>query len=331
MNVPPDTTGPETTGPDTAPEKTTRAGFAALIGAPNAGKSTLLNQLVGQKVAIVTHKAQTTRSQIRGIVMEGDSQIVLVDTPGIFPPRRRLDRAMVTAAWGGAADADVICVIVDAKRTRPDHPGFVEMLDRVAQAGVPALLVLNKVDEAPRENLLALAEAANKRVPFAETFMISALTGDGVADLRRKLAAMMPEGPWLYPPDQVADLSRQLLAAEITREKLYLRLHDELPYATTVETEAWTERDDGSIRIDQVIYVERDSQKAIVLGKGGRTIKEIGQAARTEMEDAFETKVHLFLFVKVREGWENDPERYRMMGLEFPAQAGGTGKGRRGG
>lgn len=305
-------------------EGTPRAGFAALIGAPNAGKSTLLNRLVGQKVAIVTHKAQTTRSRIRGIVTEGASQIVLVDTPGIFTPRRRLDRAMVTAAWAGAGDADVICVIVDARRTRPDHEGFLALLDKVAGSGVPALLVLNKVDEAERENLLALAAAANARVPFAETFMISALTGSGVEDLRHALARMMPEGPWLYPADQVADLSRQLLASEITREKLFLRLHEELPYAATVETEAWTQRKDGSVRIDQVIFVERAGQKAIVLGKGGRTIKEIGQAARADIEDALDLKVHLFLFVKVREGWENDPERYRLMGLEFPA-AGGSG------
>ena len=302
----------------------TRAGFAALIGAPNAGKSTLLNQLVGQKEAIVTHKAQTTRSRIRGIAMEGDSQIVLVDTPGIFPPKRRLDRAMVNAAWSGAGDADVVCVIVDAVRTRPDHEGFVAMLDRVAASGVPAVLVLNKVDEGPRENLFALASAANARVSFVETFMISALNGSGVADLRRALARLVPEGPWLYPGDQVADLSRQLLASEITREKLFLRLHEELPYAATVETEAWTPRKDGSVRIDQVIYVERDGQKAIVLGKSGRTIKEIGQLARADIEDALEIKVHLFLFVKVRENWENDPERYRMMGLEFPS---GTASG----
>jgi len=304
-----------------------RAGFVALIGAPNAGKSTLLNGLVGQKVAIVTHKAQTTRSRIRGITIEDDSQLVFVDTPGIFSPRRRLDRAMVAAAWNGAGDADAICLIVDAKRTHPDHAGFLELLDKTAACGVPAVLVLNKVDEAPRENLLALAAAANARIAFADTFMISALTGDGVAELRRCLAAMMPEGPWLYPEDLVTDISRQLLAAEITREKIFLRLHDELPYAVTVETEAWTPRKDGSVRIDQVVYVERDGQKAIVLGKGGRTIREIGQRARADIEDALDLKVHLFLFVKVREGWENDPERYRMMGLDFPAPERTSGTG----
>lgn len=298
----------------------TSSGFVALIGAPNAGKSTLLNQLVGQKVAIVTHKAQTTRSRIRGITVEGSSQIVFVDTPGIFTPKRRLDRAMVAAAWGGADEADVTALIVDAKRTRPDHEGFLAILKSLSGAKTPCLLVLNKVDEAPHERLLELAKVANEHVAFADTFMISALNGDGVADLRKRLAGMMPEGPWLYPADQVADLSQRLLAAEITREKLFLRLHDELPYATTVETEGWTERPDGSIKIDQVIYVERPGQKGIVLGKGGKTTKEIGQAAREDIQEALGIKAHLFLFVKVREGWGNDPERYRMMGLEFPKQ-----------
>jgi len=296
-----------------------RAGFVALIGAPNAGKSTLLNQLVGQKLAIVTHKAQTTRARIRGITMEGDSQLVFVDTPGIFVPKRRLDKAMVAAAWGGAEDADATCLIVDAKRTRPDHEGFLALLESLAGHGKPKLLVLNKVDEAPREQLMALAASANEKVDFAETFMISALTGDGVADLRKALAGMMPEGPYLYPEDQVADLSQRVLAAEITREKLFLRLHDELPYATTVETEGWEVRKDGSVKIDQVVYVERPGQKGIVLGKGGKTIKEIGSLARAEIEDALDIKAHLFLFVKVREGWTDDPERYRMMGLDFPA------------
>jgi len=302
----------------------TAAGFVALIGAPNAGKSTLLNRLVGQKLAIVTHKAQTTRTRVRGITMEGHSQIVFVDTPGIFAPKRRLDRAMVAAAWGSAGDADVTAVIVDAKRTHPDDAGFLALLQALAaaqpQAHTPALLVLNKVDEAPRDRLLQLAATANEHARFAGTFMISARTGDGVADLRAQLAAMMPEGPWLYPADQVADLSQRLLAAEITREKLFLRLHDELPYATAVETEAWDTRKDGSIRIDQVIYVERASQKAIVLGKGGATIKDIGQAARRAIEAALDIKAHLFLFVKVQEGWGDDPERYKMMGLDFPAK-----------
>ncbi len=298
----------------------TSAGFVALIGAPNAGKSTLLNQLVGQKVAIVTHKAQTTRQRIRGITIEGNSQLVFVDTPGIFKPKRRLDKAMVSAAWGGADEADVTALIVDATRTRADHEGFVAILRSLANSKTPCLLVLNKVDEAPREKLLELAAAANEICRFEETFMISALKGDGVPALRKKLASMMPEGPFLYPADQVVDLSQRLLASEITREKLYLRMHDELPYATTVETEGWTERKDGSVKIDQVIYVERASQKAIVLGRGGQAIKIIGQSAREEIEEALGIKAHLFLFVKVREGWGNDPERYRMMGLDFPKQ-----------
>lgn len=296
------------------------AGFVALIGAPNAGKSTLLNQLIGQKLAIVTHKAQTTRSRIRGIVMEGDSQIVFVDTPGIFTPKRRLDRAMVSAAWGGSDDADVTALVVDAKRTRPDHEGFLEILDTLSRVTSPVLLVLNKVDEAPREQLMALAASANEKVKFTDTFMISALNGSGVADLRKRLAELMPEGPYLYPEDQVADLSQRVLAAEITREKLFLRLHDELPYATTVETEGWQVRKDGSVKIDQVIYVERAGQKGIVLGKGGATTKEIGKAARLDIEEALGIKAHLFLFVKVRQGWADDPERYRMMGLEFPGK-----------
>lgn len=301
------------------PQGATRAGFVALIGAPNAGKSTLLNQLIGQKLAIVTHKAQTTRTRIRGITMEGTSQLVFVDTPGIFAPKRRLDKAMVSAAWGGADDADVTALIVDAKRTRPDHEGFIAILDSLANASHPCLLVLNKVDEAPRERLMELAAAANEKVTFADTFMISALNGSGVDDLRKRLAEMVPEGPYLYPEDQVADLSQRVLASEITREKLFLRLHDELPYATTVETEGWKERKDGSIKIDQVIYVERPGQKGIVLGKGGAAIKEIGQLARKDIEEALGIKAHLFLFVKVRENWADDPERYRMMGLDFPS------------
>ena len=301
--------------------ETTRAGFVALIGAPNAGKSTLLNQLVGQKVAIVTHKAQTTRARIRGITMEGNSQIVFVDTPGIFTPKRRLDRAMVAAAWGGAEEADATALIVDAKRTSPEHEGFQAILASLKDAKMPLVLVLNKVDEAPKERLMQLAAIANEAVPFAHTFMISALSGSGVGDLRACLAEMMPEGPYLYPEDQVADLSQRVLAAEITREKLFLRLHEELPYATTVETEAWEPRKDGSVKISQVIYVERDGQKGIVLGKGGATVKDIGQAARKDIEDALGIKAHLFLFVKVRENWADDPERYRMMGLDYPGRA----------
>lgn len=299
---------------------TSKAGFVALIGAPNAGKSTLLNQLIGQKLAIVTHKAQTTRTRIRGITMEGKSQIVFVDTPGIFTPKRRLDKAMVAAAWGGADDADVTALIVDAKRTRPDHEGFIAILESLAGAKHPCLLVLNKVDEAPRERLMELAAVANEKATFADTFMISALNGSGVADLRARLGAMMPEGPYLYPEDQVADLSQRVLASEITREKLFLRMHDELPYATTVETEGWTVKKDGSIKIDQVVYVERPGQKGIVLGKGGAAIKEIGQLARKDIEEALDIKAHLFLFVKVREKWGDDPERYRMMGLDFPGK-----------
>ncbi len=293
----------------------TRSGFVALIGAPNAGKSTLLNRLVGAKVSIVTHKVQTTRALVRGIATHGDTQIVFVDTPGIFRPKRTLDRAMVTTAWGGAKDADMVLVLIDAERgLRGDAEAMLENLGDVRQSKV---LVLNKVDRVKRETLLALAAEANERVGFEATFMISALTGSGCEDLLDYLAKALPEGPWFYPEDQISDLPMRQLAAEITREKLYLRLHQELPYSSHVETEKWEEKKNG-VRIEQVIYVERDSQKKIVLGRKGETIRAIGQAARLEIAEILEQPVHLFLFVKVRENWGNDPERYREMGLEFP-------------
>jgi GTP-binding protein Era len=297
-------------------ERKTRSGFVALIGAPNAGKSTLVNQLVGAKVSIVTHKVQTTRAIVRGVATHGDAQIVFVDTPGIFKPRRRLDTAMVTTAWSGAKDADLVLVLIDAERgLRGDAEAMLENLSSVRQ---PKVLVLNKVDRVKPELLLQLTAKANERAEFERTFMISALTGSGCADLLGWLAQRLPEGPWYYPEDQLSDLPMRQLAAEITREKLYLRLHQELPYSSTVETEKWEENKNGSVRIEQVIYVERDSQKAIVLGHKGETIRAIGQASRKEIGDILEQPVHLFLFVKVRENWGDDPERYREMGLEFP-------------
>jgi GTP-binding protein Era len=295
--------------------KETRCGFCAIIGAPNAGKSTLVNTLAGAKVAIVSHKVQTTRARLRAIVMEGEAQIVLVDTPGIFQPRRKLDRAMVDNAWGGAGDADAVVLLVDGRS------GLTEELQKIIEGlgnlRTKAFLVINKIDLMKREDLLKTAEAFNAAYAFERTFMVSALNGSGTEDLRKALAARMPKGPWLYPEDQVADVQLRFMASEITREKIYNRLHEELPYASTVETEAWVERKDGSVKISQVIYVERDSQKAIVLGKGGQTIKILGQQAREDMEEHFGRKVHLFLFVKVRENWSNDPERLRMMGLEL--------------
>jgi GTPase len=303
-------------GEKTAEPGITRCGFVAIIGAPNAGKSTLLNQLVGSKVAIVTHKVQTTRTRIRGIAMEGNTQIVFVDTPGIFKPKRRLDKAMVEAAWGGAGDADVILLMVDAEHERAED--LERILEGLKGQERKAILVLNKVDAAKNEKLLKLAMRLNETGVFTDTFMISALTGDGVADLRRHLAERMPQGPWHSPEDQAADVPLRSLAAEVTREKLFLRLHDELPYSLTVETEEWENRKDGSIRISQVIFVERESQKKIALGKGGQTIKTVGQLAREELQEMLETKVHLFLFVKVRENWSDDRERYREMGLDFP-------------
>ena len=295
----------------------TRAGFVALIGAPNAGKSTLLNAVVGSKVSIVTHKVQTTRALVRGIVIHKSSQIIFVDTPGIFSPKRRLERAMVTTAWGGAADADVIALLVDAKRGLKEEDRAI--LAQLAQfpAGRARVLILNKVDIVKRDTLLALAKEANEAAPFSETFMLSALTGDGLPYLLDFLAAAMPESHYLYPEDQMTDLPLRFLAAEITREKLTLRLHDELPYRSTVETEKWTETPKG-VRIDQTIYVERDTQRKIVLGKSGATIKAISIAAREEISKLIEKPVHLFLFVKVRKNWSDDPERYREMGVEFP-------------
>ncbi len=310
------TNGAQTEGgerPEGATRRETRCGFAALIGAPNAGKSTLLNALVGTKVSIVTHKVQTTRTRVRAVAVVDDAQIVFVDTPGIFRPRRRLDEAMVEAAWGGASDADVIVFLVDARRGLDDtNRRVVEGLKNLRRE---AVLVLNKIDLLEKPRLLELADAFNREHSFAATFMISALKGSGVEDLKRWLAERMPPGPWLYPPDQLSDLPLRLMAAEITREKLYLRLHDELPYASHVETEMWEERPDGSVRIEQTIYVQRESQKKIVIGKGGQAIKAIGSAAREELQVMLGRKVHLFLFVKVREHWDRDPERLRNLGL----------------
>ncbi len=315
----------------TPPQTDTRAGFAAIIGAPNAGKSTLVNALAGAKVSIVTHKVQPTRFQVRGVAIRGASQIVLVDTPGVFAPKRRLDRAMVAAAWGGAGDADIIAHMVDAagawrvrsgdgsaaeKRSREDDE---RVLTGLKNLGRPALLVLNKIDLMPREQLLALTQEAMETGAYSEVFMVSAKTGDGVEALADALAAKMPAGPWLYPEDQIADLPQRLLAAEITREKLFLRLHEELPYASTVETDSWQARPDGSVRVEQTIFVQRDSQRKIALGKGGQAIKAIGQAAREELEEALGVRVHLFLHVKVREGWADDRARYAALGLDWSA------------
>ena len=296
---------------------TTRAGFVALIGEPNAGKSTLLNQMVGAKVSIVTHKVQTTRARIRGVALEGESQIVFVDTPGLFKPRRRLDRAMVAAAWGGAADADIIVLLIEAHRGVT--AGVEVILDRLAEVwqGRRVALAINKIDMVDRKVLLSLAESLNERYDFVETFMISAEKGHGVDDLKKWLAKEVPEGPWLYPEDQIADLPLRTIVAEMTREKLTLRLHQELPYQLTVETESWEERPDGSVRIDQIIYVARDGHKGIVLGKKGETIKTISQMARHEMEEFLDRKVHLFLVVKVRPNWLEEAERYSEMGLDF--------------
>ena len=296
----------------------TRCGFVALIGAPNVGKSTLVNALVGSKVTIVSRKVQTTRALIRGIVIDDNAQIILVDTPGIFSPKRRLDRAMVTTAWSGAHDADLVCVLLDAKAGLDEEADAI--LTKVASVDRRKMLVLNKIDLVPREKLLALAKPANDRLAFAETFMVSALSGDGVADLRHALARMVPQGPFLYPEDQMSDAPMRQLAAEITREKIYQKLHQELPYQSTVETDSWTERKDGSVKIEQTIFVERESQRKIVLGKGGATIKSIGAASREEIADILEVPVHLFLFVKVRENCGDDPDRYRQIGLEFPKE-----------
>ncbi len=297
-------------------DRQTRSGFVALVGAPNAGKSTLVNQLVGAKVSIVTHKVQTTRALIRGIAISGDTQIVLVDTPGIFKPKRALDRAMVKSAWNGAQDADMVLLLVDAERGLAGDTQAI--LANLAEVSRPKVLVLNKVDRVKPETLLALAGEANDIAEFKQTFMISALKGSGCKDLLEFVASSLPAGPWYYPEDQISDLPMRQLAAEITREKLTLRLHQELPYASHVETEKWEEKKDGSVRIEQVIYVERESQKKIVLGRKGSAIKAIGEAARREIAEILNQKVHLFLFVKVRENWGADPERYREIGLEFP-------------
>ena len=300
------------------PGEDTRCGFVALIGAPNAGKSTLINALVGSKVSIVSHKVQTTRMLVRGIAIEGASQLIFVDTPGIFAPKRRLDRAMVTTAWGGAQDADLTVLLIDARKALDDENDAI--VGKLADVSGKKILLLNKIDLVEKEALLALAQAANDRTAFAATFMVSALNGDGVADLKTWLAAQVPGGPWHYPPDQISDAPIRQLAAEITREKLFERLHQELPYQSTVETESWKELKDGSVRIEQTIYVERESQRKIVLGKAGQTIKAIGASARKDIAELAEAQVHLFLFVKVREGWGDDPERYREMGLEFPKE-----------
>jgi GTPase len=296
----------------------TRCGFVALIGAPNVGKSTLVNALVGSKVTIVSRKVQTTRALIRGIAIVGNVQVILVDTPGIFSPKRRLDRAMVSTAWSGAYDADLVCVLLDAKLGLDEEAD--RILAKVTGVEHDKILVLNKVDLVPREKLLGLAKAANERLAFKETFMISALSGDGVDDLRTALARMVPAGPFLYPEDQMSDAPMRQLAAEITREKIFQQLHQELPYQSTVETDSWTERKDGSIRIEQTIFVEREGQRKIVLGKNGAAIKSIGAESRKELAEITGQPVHLFLFVKVRENWGDDPDRYREMGLEFPKE-----------
>jgi GTPase len=300
---------------ETAPQTPTRCGYVALIGAPNAGKSTLLNRLVGRKLAIVTPKAQTTRSRLLGIALEGPAQIVFVDTPGIFMPRRRLDRAMVWAAWSGAEDADETVLLVDAARGIDQDTR--RILDRFAERGGKSVLALNKIDLVRRDKLLGLAAELSRAGRFDPVFMISGQNGDGVEDLRHHLAAVVPSGPWLFPEDQLSDAPERQIAAEITREQVFLQLHDELPYASTVETESWEDRHDGSVRIEQVIYVERQSQRAIVLGEGGQRIKAIGARARAELEPMLERRVHLFLFVKVRQNWGEDRERFAALGLNY--------------
>ena len=296
----------------------TRCGFVALIGAPNAGKSTLLNALVGAKVSIVSRKVQTTRAQVRGIALHGAAQIIFVDTPGIFRPKRRLDRAMVVSAWGGADEADVVCLLIDARKGLDEEAS--QILERLKGVRQRKCLALNKIDTLEVEKLLELAQKVNAILPFEETFMISALRGHGVETMKAKLADMMKPGPWLYPEDQISDAPLRQLAAEITREKIFERLHDELPYQITVETDQWKNLPDGSARIEQTIFVTREGHRKIVLGEGGSTIKSIGAAARKDIAEASEQKTHLFLFVKVRENWIDDPERYREIGLEFPKE-----------
>jgi GTP-binding protein Era len=304
--------------PSEAPQDTgsQRCGFVAIIGAPNVGKSTFVNALVGSKVTIVSPKVQTTRAIIRGIAIEDDAQLIFVDTPGIFAPRRRLDRAMVAVAWSGAHDADIVALMVDAKRGLDDET--VAIAAKLADIAAAKILIVNKVDLVAKPSLLALVREANERMTFAATFMVSAQSGDGVAEVKRWLAARVPSGPWHYPEDQISDAPMRALAAEITREKIYLRLHQELPYHSTVETDVWKELRDGSVRIEQTIFVERESQRKIALGKGGQAIRSIGAEARKEIAKLIEKPVHLFLFVKVRENWADDPARYREMGLEFP-------------
>ena len=294
-----------------------RCGFVAVLGAPNAGKSTLINELVGAKVSIVTHKVQTTRIRIMGIATKDDSQIVFIDTPGIFEPRRRLDRAMVDAAWRGASDADRIMLVVDAKRGMDRDTALI--VDGLKKSKRTAALILNKIDLVKREDLLALAAEFNAAEIFDETFMISALKGDGVADILSQLAGLLPEAPWMFPEDQLSDLPQRLMAAEVTRKYLFLQTHQEVPYSTTVETESWEEFKDGSVKIEQTIYVQRDSQKAIILGKKGARVREIGAAARQDLTDMFGRKVHLFIHVKVREKWMDDRSRYSAWGLNFNA------------
>lgn len=295
-----------------------RCGFVAIVGAPNAGKSTLVNQLVGAKVSIVTHKVQTTRTRVRGIAVCGNSQIVFVDTPGIFTAKRRLERAMVQAAWAGVEDADVVVVVHDASRRKVSDEARM-VIEGLSDRPGELILVLNKIDLVQRERLLEITKELSQSVDFSRVFMISALSGDGTDDLLQYLAGRMPLGPWHFPEDQLSDVTLRLLASEVTREKLFLNLHQELPYALTVETESWEEFQDGSVRIEQVVYVAREQYKAMCLGKGGRNIRAVREAAQQELESTLGQKVHLFLFVKVRENWINDPERYRMLGLEFDA------------
>jgi GTPase len=300
---------------------TNRCGFVALIGAPNAGKSTLVNALVGEKVSIVTRKAQTTRSTVRGVMTRGETQIVFVDTPGLFSPKRRLDRAMIASAWGAAGDADVLALLVDARKEAAEQGVSEEtqaILDMLKDSAKPQVLALNKIDAMERSKLLELSARLNAAHRFGETFMISATTGDGLNRLIERLAGMMPPGPWLYPEDQITETPIRSLAAEITREKLFERLHDELPYQATVETDSWKDQPDGSARVEQTVFVTREGHRKIVIGEGGRTIKAIGTAARKDIAEAHGANVHLFLHVKVRENWLDDPERYRAMGLDFP-------------
>ena len=316
--MPRSSTGQSTTQPEPVAEAEaapTRCGYVALIGAPNAGKSTLLNRLVGHKLAIVTPKPQTTRTRLLGIAIEGRSQIVYVDTPGIFAPRRRLDRAMVAAAWSGAEDADQTALLIDAARGVDRNTR--RILDRLAARGRASILVLNKIDLVRRESLLGLADQLARVGRFDPVFMISGLKGDGVEDLKRHLAVSVPHGPWLFPEDQLSDAPERLIAAEVTREQIFLQLRDELPYGSTVESERWEDRNDGSVRSEQVIFVQRPSQRAIVLGEGGQRIKAIGARARAELEHMLERRVHLFLFVKVRENWIEDRERYTALGLDY--------------